>query len=135
MRDLISEAIAVANESSEYDAFRESYNTRFRQRIMCDARETVPAAFALATLADGALQQGVEYAANFGRDTDTIASMTGALCGATGGAIPPAWMTSLGPEALTDAETLAGRLAELARQKVAERDRLSGSVPGLRPAG
>src|SRR5206468_9675239 len=106
---------------------------RFRRDIACDSRETVPAAFALTTLADGDLRRGVEFAANLGRDTDTIASMTGALCGAIGGpdAIPEAWITALGPAALSDAEDLARRLAELARAKVADRERVSRTVPGL----
>jgi len=133
MRDLISEAVDLAGEASEYDAFRERYLARFRRDIACDSRETVPAAFALTTLAAGDLRRGVEFAANLGRDTDTIASMTGALCGAIGGpdAIPEAWITALGQAAILDAEDLAGRLAELARAKVAEREYLVRTVPGL----
>jgi ADP-ribosylglycohydrolase len=75
----------------------------------------------------------VEFAANFGRDTDTIATMTGALCGAIGGAdaIPEAWLTALGPRAVHEAEVLAGRLAGLARAKAADRERMSRTVPGL----
>jgi hypothetical protein len=42
-------------------------------------------------------------------------------------------MTALGPAAILDAEKLASRLAELARQKVADRDHATRSVPGLRP--
>lgn len=133
MRDLISDAVALAGDVSGYEELRERYYAGFRQHILCDSRETVPAAFALATLAGGDERRGVEFAANFGRDTDTIATMTGALCGAIGGpdAIPEAWITALGPPAVLDAETLAGRLAELARAKVADRDRLARTVPGL----
>jgi hypothetical protein len=133
MRELISAAVALVGEASGYERFRERYLERFGQDIACDSRETVPAAFALATLADGDVRHGVELAANFGRDTDTIASMTGALCGAVGGpdAIPEAWIAALGPAAMLDAEDLAGRLAELARAKAAERERLSHTVPGL----
>jgi ADP-ribosylglycohydrolase len=133
MRDLISEAVALAAEASGYEAFRERYVARFRRDIACDSRETVPAAFALTTLADGDLRRGVEFAVNLGRDTDTIASMTGALCGAIGepDAIPEAWITALGPAALREAEGLARRLAELARAKGADRERVSRTVPGL----
>jgi hypothetical protein len=55
------------------------------------------------------------------------------LCGAVGGpgAIPEAWITALGPAAMHDAEDLAGRLAEVARAKAAEHERLSHMVPGL----
>jgi ADP-ribosylglycohydrolase len=134
MRDLISDAVVLAGEVSGYEELRERYHAGFGRHIFCDSRETVPAAFALATLAGGDVRRGVEFAANFGRDTDTIATMTGALCGAIGGpdAIPETWIIALGPAALRDAETLAGRLAELARAKVADRERLSRTVPGLR---
>ena len=118
---------------SGYEELRERYLDRFTQRIACDSRETVPAVFALATLAGGDLRTGVEFAANLGRDTDTIASMTGALCGAVGGpdAVPDGWIATLGPTAVSDAEVLAGRLAETARAKVADRERRARSVPGL----
>jgi ADP-ribosylglycohydrolase len=132
MRDLISAAVELAGESG-YQEFRERYQARFRQHIACDSRETVPAAFALTALARGELCRGVEMAANFGRDTDTIATMTGALCGAIGGpdAIPPTWIDALGPSATRDAEDLARRLAELAQAMVAEQRRLAQAVPGL----
>jgi ADP-ribosylglycohydrolase len=133
MHELISDAVALARKVPDRDEFRERYLARFARRIACDARETVPAAFAIATLANGDLRGGVELAANFGRDTDTIATMTGAICGAIGGpdAIPPTWTTTLGPAAMGDAEDLSRRLAELARSMVAERRRLSQTVPGL----
>jgi len=135
MRDLISEAVSLAGDVSGYDEFRERYHARFRQSIFCDSRETVPAAFALAVLAGGRLPGAVEYAANFGRDTDTIASMTGALCGAVSEpeAMPQAWTAALGPDALSSARTLAARLAQLARGMMAERIRRAGAVPGLLP--
>jgi ADP-ribosylglycohydrolase len=133
MRELIRDAVAEAEGASDYANFRERYLQRFRRPIACDSRETVPAAFALMTLAGGDLLRGVEFAANFGRDTDTIATMTGALCGAIGEAdtIPQAWLAALGPRAIRDAEVLAERLAQLARAKVADRERLSRTVPGL----
>jgi ADP-ribosylglycohydrolase len=98
-----------------------------------DSRETVPAAFALTAMAGGDVRRGVELAANLGRDTDTIASMTGALCGAVGepDAIPEGWVAALGPTAMRDAEDLACRLAQVARAKAAEHARLSQTVPGL----
>jgi ADP-ribosylglycohydrolase len=133
MRELIADAVTLASATTAYEDFRERYGARFARRIACDARETVPAAFALMALADGDLRRGVEFAANLGRDTDTIASMTGALCGAIGGpeAIPDEWVTALGPGALSEAEDLAARLADLARAKVADRARISRSVPGV----
>ena len=135
MRGLIAAAVDLAREAGSYEGFRDRYHAGFRQRIACDSRETVPAAFALATLAAGDLRRGVELAVNLGRDTDTIATMTGALCGAVTGpeAIPETWVTGLGPEALADAEAMANGLARVARGKVTERARLARAVPGLTP--
>jgi ADP-ribosylglycohydrolase len=133
MRESIVDAVAEAERAPGYEAFRRGYVARFGRPIACDSRETVPAAFALVALAGGDLGRGVEHAANFGRDTDTIATMTGALCGAIGGpdAIPETWLTSLGPAATREAELLAERLAVLARAKHADREHLARTVPGL----
>jgi ADP-ribosylglycohydrolase len=135
MGDLIGEAVDLAGQVSGYEEFRERYYAQFLQSIFCDSRETVPAAFALAVLADGRLSEAVEYAANFGRDTDTIASMTGGLCGAVTApsAIPESWIAALGPAALSSAETLAARLAQVAREIMADRMRGARTVPGLWP--
>jgi ADP-ribosylglycohydrolase len=135
MRDLIGEAVTLARDASGYDEFRERYHAQFERSIFCDSRETVPAAFGLAVLADGRLPDAVEYAANFGRDTDTIASMTGAICGAVtqADAIPRTWSDALGPAALSSARALAADLAGLARGMMAERTRRAGAVPGLLP--
>ncbi len=135
MRDLISEAVTLAGDVSGYDEFRERYHGRFRQSIPCDSRETVPAAFGLAVLAGGRLPEAIEYASNFGRDTDTIASMTGALCGAVcePDAVPHAWTAAMSPAALDSARTLASRLARLAGEMMADRIRSARSVPGLLP--
>jgi ADP-ribosylglycohydrolase len=135
MRDLIGKAVSLACDASSYDEFRKRYQERFHQSISCDSRETVPAAFALAVLSNGRLPEAVELAANFGRDTDTIASMTGALCGAVAGpdTMPPKWAATLSPAALSSAQILAARLAHLARELMAERIRCARAVPGLMP--
>jgi ADP-ribosylglycohydrolase len=132
MRDLISGAVAEAERATDYEDLRERL-VRFQRPIACDSRETVPAVFALATLAEGDLRRGVELAANLGRDTDTIATMTGAICGAVGGdgAIPETWLDALGPDAVRDAEDLAARLAAVARSKAAERADRARAIPGL----
>jgi ADP-ribosylglycohydrolase len=77
----------------------------------------------------------VEQAANFGRDTDTIATMAGAVCAALSGpaSIPPPWLDMLGKEALTSARRLGERLARTARAKAASRQRDAGAVAGLLP--
>jgi ADP-ribosylglycohydrolase len=113
-RDALTEAVRLASSADSYQDFRARYQARFSRPIACDALETVPAAFALALLANGDVRTAVEYAANFGRDTDTIASMAGALCGALTIEVPEAWIASLGPEAVDSASRLAGELLDAA---------------------
>jgi ADP-ribosylglycohydrolase len=134
MQDLIGEALSLADDASGYEEFRDLFLARFLQSLSCDSRETVPAAFALSVLAGGRLREAVEYAANFGRDTDTIATMTGALCGAVSqGALPNEWVGRLGGSALASARDIAEGLARLARGLVVERLELARAIPGLLP--
>jgi ADP-ribosylglycohydrolase len=58
------------------------------------APEAVAEAFAVFKLVGGDFQRGIVYAGNWGRDSDTVAAIFGALCGATNGAraIPPDWV-------------------------------------------
>jgi ADP-ribosylglycohydrolase len=56
--------------------------------------EALSEAFALFRLTQGDFEEGVISAANFGRDSDTLAALVGALAGAMhgAGAIPPDWI-------------------------------------------
>jgi ADP-ribosylglycohydrolase len=124
MIELIGAALALADEAGEYRAFRERYHARFRRAIACDARETIPATFALLRLAAGDPVRAVRYAANFGRDTDTIGCMAGAVAGAlagTGG-FPPAWLARVAGSGARDQLALARALVETGRAK-ARRER------------
>ena len=82
MKELILDALQMARDAGEYQKFREIYYQKCLYPTICDSRETVPATFALFYLADGDASKCIIYGANFGRDSDTIASMLGALAGA-----------------------------------------------------
>jgi ADP-ribosylglycohydrolase len=58
------------------------------------APEAVSEAFAVFKLVNGDFKRGIIYAGNWGRDSDTIAAIVGALCGAIHGTaeIPSAWI-------------------------------------------
>jgi ADP-ribosylglycohydrolase len=119
MRGLILDALALARESGDYKVFRAAYHSRFRQTIACDSRETIPATLAVCLLANGDPVQAVEQGANFGRDTDTIATMAGAICGAFAGAtaIPSGWVGTLGLHNDDAVGAMAGSLVRIAREK------------------
>ena len=134
MRAAITAAIRLAGQADDYRDFRARYHASARQRVACDARETVPAAAALACLAGGDTRVAVEYGANFGRDTDTIATMAGALCGAAGAsALPQAWLRQLGAAALESAQTIAERLAATAKALADQTLADMAAVAGLTP--
>ncbi|MFN8526902.1 MAG: ADP-ribosylglycohydrolase family protein [Chloroflexota bacterium] len=119
MRDLIADAVKLARTAGEYRAFRSAYHQRFRQTIACDSRETVPATIALCLLAEGDAKKAIEFGANFGRDSDTIATMTGAICGALQGiqTFPSAWTSQADPDAPAGQRAMAATLVGIARAK------------------
>jgi ADP-ribosylglycohydrolase len=121
MIELIRAALALAEETGDYASFRTRYHAKFRRSIACDSRETIPATIALVRLAGGDPRRTVCYAANFGRDTDTIACMAGSIAGALAGAsaFPGDWLTKVAREASRDQLELARALVGVAGRKAA----------------
>lgn len=119
VRTLIEQALALAKESNDYQTFRTAYHSHFRRAITCDTRETVPATLALCYLAQGNPRTAIIYGANFGRDTDTIATMAGAICGALHGVdgLPAAWITKIQTNSFGDQSQLASALVAVAISK------------------
>jgi ADP-ribosylglycohydrolase len=122
MRARIDSALELARRTSTYAAFREAVyadRDRFFCRITCDSRETVPLTLAVLHLGGGDLENCVVYAANLGRDADTIATMVGAVAGALGGiqSIREDWVTKAHQVSAADQRELALRLASAAINK------------------
>jgi ADP-ribosylglycohydrolase len=122
MLDRIEQMLCLARQVGNYNSFRKSVyaeSDRFFCRIICDSRETIPLTLALLMLAEGDLEQSVIYAANLGRDADTIASMCGAIAGALGGVegIRDDWTEKAQKLASTDQGELAAGLAHVALVK------------------
>jgi ADP-ribosylglycohydrolase len=120
MRSLITAALEFASKAGDYKSFREGYHGKFRQRIACDSRETVPASLAIVHLAQGDPSLAASLGANFGRDADTIACIAAGICGALSG-ISPAdakLVEHLPVETLSAQVDLASRLAAATRAKM-----------------
>jgi ADP-ribosylglycohydrolase len=122
MLDRIDRMLGLARQAASYEAFRQALYAqadRFFCRITCDSRETIPLTLALFWLAEGNLERSVMYAANVGRDADTIASMCGAIAGALGGVddIRDDWVEKAQQVSSTDQTELAARLANVALLK------------------
>jgi ADP-ribosylglycohydrolase len=119
----IGNAVALARKEGEYKAFRRVYyetSLRTLAPTVSDSRETVPCCLALIHLAGGDVRQGVIYAANFGRDADTIATMTGSILGALHGvqALGSDWVDKA-MAGIPGQEELALMLAGITRRKSA----------------
>jgi len=126
MRARIAQALDLASTCDTYDIFRQTVYARrehFFCRITCDSRETVPLALALVALGQGDVERCVTYAANLGRDADTIGTMCGAIAGALGGveSIREDWLAKARALASTDQDNLAQKLCTVALAK-AERE-------------
>lgn len=122
MRARVETMLNLARETGEYRAFREAaYDRRDALfcRITCDSRETIPLTLAFFFLGQGDVRQCITYAANFGRDADTTASMCGAIAGAMGGveSIDADWVAKVQRVTTVDQADLATRLATVAVKK------------------
>ena len=107
----------------DYASFRKHAHENaesFFQLQKNNSLETVPLTLALFALAEGELEQCVTYAANFGRDTDTMAAMAGAIAGAFQGSdgIRPDWLEKARRNADQDQNALALGLAQAAVKKM-----------------
>jgi ADP-ribosylglycohydrolase len=120
MLSLIAAALQLAGEATDYKVFRERYHEKFRQRIACDSRETVPAALAIVRLAKGDPRLAASLGANFGRDADTIACMAAGICGALSGISPDSaeLIERLPVETRRAQADLASQLAAVTRIKM-----------------
>ena len=80
--EYIKTIVNSAKSLNDYEKFREKFYENHLQSLICDSRETVPCVLALFWLSDGNPEKAIIYGANFGRDSDTIATMAGAIAGA-----------------------------------------------------
>ena len=134
----IEQALDLARKTGEYRAFRQVFYEQmllpYPQNAMvartpppegffdtAEPRETVPTALALFLLAEGRWRPAVEYAANFGRDADTIGAIAGAIAGAFEGAnaIPAEWISLINRMNPTNQYELADQMEQAVRQNMA----------------
>ena len=88
------------------------------------AIEELPVALGMLLVADGDYRETVLGAVNYGRDSDSIANMGGAMAGALGGlaAVPAAWLHAVAEGSRTDLLAPADLMADVAAE-VFELDR------------
>ena len=126
MRGRIADTLALARRSGGFEPFRELYYKNIHMyNTICDSRETVPVALAAFYLSGGDVRRAVEYGANFGRDADTIATMSGAIAGAFAGAgrIEKQWL-----EKVLNNNGRQGQLADKMTDLISKRYRVRAAT-------
>jgi len=95
--DSVEKTMEIARRTNDYKSFRAEFYERCLGDIISDSRETVPCVLALFYLSKADAKTAITYAANLGRDSDTIGTMIGALCGAFNGVfgLPNEWIKQL----------------------------------------
>ncbi|MGW7265830.1 ADP-ribosylglycohydrolase family protein [Streptomyces sp. NPDC054842] len=80
------------------------------------AIEELPVALGMLLVAGGDYRHAVLGSVNYGRDCDSIATMSGALAGALGSAVPEDWAKAVAEASRLDLHAPATALAEVARE-------------------
>lgn len=80
------------------------------------AIEELPVALGLLLVGGGDYRRTVLGSVNYGRDCDSIATMSGAIAGALGGEIPADWAAAVTEASRLDLDAPAGVLAQVARE-------------------
>ncbi|MFG3408541.1 ADP-ribosylglycohydrolase family protein [Streptomyces sp. NPDC048142] len=80
------------------------------------AIEELPIALGLLLTGRGDYRRTVLGSVNYGRDCDSIATMSGAVAGALGGEVPADWAATVAQASRLDLETPARSLAQVARE-------------------
>lgn len=116
-------AMAICDHAASFEAASEPLHTQLWTPSHSAAAEALPQTFAIVRLAGNDFRRGLVWAANFGRDADTISAIVGALAGARHGThiIPAHWIETvrrpsgvcLPFAAHEDIPTLARALADL----------------------
>ena len=108
-----------------FDSVGEHYaqpglNARTPSRL--HAIEELPVALGLLVATRGDYAETVLGGVNYGRDSDSVASMGGALAGALGSPVRRDWVDEVGEASKLDLEEPGRTMAEVA-QEIFERDR------------
>jgi ADP-ribosylglycohydrolase len=87
-------AMAICDTAQNMEEAWEPLHSQLWTPSHSAAAEAIPQALAIARMTGGDFRRGLFWAANFGRDADTIGAVVGALAGARHGiqAIPAGWV-------------------------------------------
>ncbi|MER6389606.1 ADP-ribosylglycohydrolase family protein [Streptomyces sp. NPDC059382] len=126
-RDFESALAPLRAAVAPYDSVGPDYRTPSlgaRRPSRLHSIEELPVALGMLLVADGAYEESVLGAVNYGRDCDSIATMAGAMAGALGGeaVVPAGWAKQVAEASRLDLHAPAAALTTVARE-VFDRDR------------
>ncbi|MFI5825845.1 ADP-ribosylglycohydrolase family protein [Streptomyces sp. NPDC051578] len=126
-RDIESALVPLREAVAPYDSVGPDYrrpSLGARRPSRLHSIEELPIALGMLLIADGAYEDSVLGAVNYGRDCDSTATMAGALSGALNGlaAVPEVWAKQVAEASRLDLHAPAAALTAVARE-VFTRDR------------
>jgi len=151
----INYAMRLARDTKDYNAFRERFyrgleaeddepvadprpvlplGMRYKSnRYMADPRESVPVALAIFWLGKGDPVKTILDCANFGRDSDTIGTISGSIAGAFKGieAFPAEWIGTVQKVNQPDQVELSKHLYDIVVKKIRETQERIEVLKGL----
>jgi len=97
LKDTLVRAVEIGEEHADVFSVREGLYEEMLQYAPIDPQEVFALTFGVFKASRGDTEQAMLGGANIGRDADTIASLSGQLCGALNGAdsIPEPWLKGL----------------------------------------
>lgn len=131
----LERALKTAEESSDvFELTEKLYQwilMMFPPWNLNNSLEVVPVALAMIYKAKGDVQEAVIGGANFGRDCDTIAALTGEVCGALNGIsnVPPEWVSvikKMNPD--PNLEAIARQLVDILISEAKRTQQISGDI-------
>jgi ADP-ribosylglycohydrolase len=97
VQEIIDEAIDIASKYPDMKSVRQPFFDQYSWKPAFDGMEVLAEAMACFYIAKGNVREAVIGGTNFGRDTDCIACVTGAIAGAFSGsdALPAEWIDTV----------------------------------------
>ena len=111
VQEVIDEAIDIAIRYPDLKSVRQPFFDKYSWLPAFDGMEVLAEALACFYIAKGDVRQAIIGGANFGRDTDCIAAVAGAIAGSFSGsdALPPAWIETVDRAVASSPYTLQDR--------------------------
>lgn len=130
--DTLARAIEIGRESEDVYAAREPLYAEMLQYGAIDPQEVFALTFGIFAASRGETEQAMLGGANIGRDSDTISSLNGQLCGAMNGieSVPRRWVEGL--EGSAGAERFLETVAGMTDLVAARLGRMEQQVAWLR---